>query len=201
MSVPVFADAITLFEEYRRLHHTKGERSQRTLVAEADRRLRQIDWLIRRIDRVQRTVERRDSAWLRQRARLGAKWPAIPDHGIEVEVCVEAFYYLAFSLIRALEELGLLAARGGFQITRVRNDLIEHSKKVRGDQTFVYGADLQNGPRIKPFEGGDQGLYANARELLSRLEPRLKRAIALLGAAPPLTAPLVGSRPVKDRNG
>ena len=185
-----FREARRLFGRYR--HQRRGADADRSnLIAEAHKRLEQLEWLVLRISTLQ-TRDGRNDRWTfkpgisdaiarteherrgRQRRRLG----------FEIELLSESFYYLAWRLRQIVVRLPGFKSLGATGIRDVRNHLLEHPEKFSKalNPNFMYGLDLPNGPVLKPFgarQGAihDRGLYANASELIDEMLNRLRRAV------------------------
>jgi hypothetical protein len=192
-SVPLeqaFAEAHRLYSTYRYRRLNSGE-DQSNWIAEAQKRLEQIDWIARRISVLQARDDRNgrwrwepatSSETLRaQHQRRSSKRQRL---GAEIELLSEAFYYFAWRFRQVLVNLPEFRKFDPKGIRDVRHDLLDHPEKVSKalNPNFMYGHDLPNGPVLKPFGARrrqihDQGLYANARELLEEFLPRLRRAV------------------------
>jgi hypothetical protein len=161
----------------RRLPHIHPKKGKPDLVSEIDHRLEQLEFILQRIDRLQRSHHR-----LRMVERSGAltrrphRNPDVNERRrllqTELTTLCEAFYYLAWRVVDIV----------GFDcrpIRQVRNQLIEHpagadSRAVNWN--FVFGLDMEDGPIIKPLGPrgspkhppvNDAGLYANARAFVA----------------------------------
>src|SRR5262245_2398632 len=187
-----FATARQLFFAYREeLRRRKTAHSG--LVNEAYKRLSQAEFIIDRVERLERSHDqlhvrgprsatpKSDAAHIKRRASLV----------LEIELLTESFYYVTWRLRDVLRDhvpgFKKFEATG---VRTVRNELLEHPKDAP-NPGFTWGNVLPRGPRIKPFgyetppvrrhpqdlPGKDPGLYANAQEMLNAFLPRLERAL------------------------
>jgi hypothetical protein len=178
MKPPRLKDAVALFSKYR----TQNRHVPDPLgnwIAEAEGKLEQLDWILRRVA----VVEKRDDKLWRGRAQakpirpIGKKWLADRARRTEIQLLTEAFYYSAFRFRQiARKELGWkkFDAQG---VRIVRNDLLEHPHETDSNPNFAYG--VPEGPRIKlfgpPSRGFiDPGLYVNAKEFIDALLSKLR---------------------------
>ena len=177
-----FIEARQLFQHFQS-GRMRARGPDMELTGEAAKRLEQLEWIAGRLYRIQAAQRR---LYLRgpRRPSSHPRW-AKHQHlaGKEVELLTEAFYYFAWRFRQILKQ-DLKGAFSNFSpagIRVVRNQLIEHPTTALASN-FLYGADAQEGPRIKPFgtpNGGtrDRGLYVNAQEMLDALIPRLRRQL------------------------
>lgn len=185
-----FAEGHRLFSTYRYQRRSSGD-DQSHWIAEAQKRLEQIDWIVRRISVLQARDDR-TGRWTwepatstetlrKQQKRRSSKWRRL---GAEIELLSEAFYYFAWRLRQVLVNLPEFKKFDPKGIRDVRHDLLDHPEKMSRalNPNFMYGHDLPNGPVLKPFGARrrpihDRGLYANAKELIEEFLPRLRRAV------------------------
>jgi hypothetical protein len=180
VKAPSFTDLLSRFARYRQ-NLRSVEQDRADLIAEAQKRLEQLDWLLRRIHRLEQqherlaakevpTTGRPDShEWQGLRRRQAARSRL----SAEIELLTEAFYYFAARcgdiLSNHLVEFKGFDARG---IRTVRNHLLQHPKA--GAQNPNFGHGFPNGPVIKPFGNViDKGLYTNAAEFRDKALRRL----------------------------
>ena len=188
---PDFAEAHRLFSAYRVRHRGAGN-PQSDWIAETQKRLEQVDWIIRRIARLQ-LAQDRIARWhwnpatpqeilARQHRRRAASQHRL---GHEIELLCESFYYFAWRLRQVLVNLPEFDDFHPVGVRDVRYHLLDHPEKTSRalNPNFMYGHDLPAGPVLKPFgerqtNVHDRGLYVNAQELLDELLPRLRRAVS-----------------------
>jgi hypothetical protein len=185
-----FAEGHRLFSTYRYERRSSGD-DQSNWIAEAQKRLEQIDWIVRRISVLQ-ACDERTGRWTWKPGMSHATLTAQHERrslqqrrlGVEIELLSEGFYYFAWRLRQVLVNLPEFKKFDLRGIRDVRHDLLEHPEKVSRalNPNFMYGHDLPNGPVLKPFglrrrPIHDQGLFANAGELLEEFLSRLRRAL------------------------
>jgi hypothetical protein len=187
--LPDFQGARTLFAAFRyRRQQAKDPNSD--WIAEADKRLEQLEWIIQHVDALQNEHDALlDRQWIQTSADDQAQRRDRRDQiVIEVELLVEAFYYFAWRFKTIVgDEPGLDGLKGfdPIGVRDVRNLLIEHAFKSKASNSnFTFGREISFGPVIKPFgsrlanrvgkEPHDKGLYVNAREFIKKLTTRLE---------------------------
>ena len=189
MAVPDFSEALRLLSTYR-YRHRGADGPLSNAIAEAQKRLEQLDAIVQRVDRLQRVQDRVDGWQWRAdvpehvaRARHARRARAREAIGGEIEILSEAFYYFAWRLRELLVRLPHLKKFNPRGIREVRHDLLEHPERKSKalNPNFMYGLDVQQGPVLKPFgerraDVHDRGLYVNAQEILDELVPRLTAA-------------------------
>ena len=178
-----------LFSDYRH-QRRQVDSATSNLIAEAQKRLDQIDWIVQRIWRLQIVNNRiRRRRWNPDTPQdlLGRlqrrRDTLVRSSGSEIELLTESFYYFAWRLQQVLVQLPELGKFNPVGVREVRFDLLDHPEKQSNalNPNFRYGHDLETGPILKPFgaratETHDRGLYIDAQEFLDELLPRLSRA-------------------------
>ena len=182
-SEPVLRPLIDRFLDYLRLVIDEGKiphlavrSSHRDAAVEVLERLRQLDFILRRLVQVE------------PRYRQA---PNDNDAYLEARTLTESFYYLAFRTRVVLQSLPSLDSFECVDIRDIRNHLIEHpegkSSGIR-TQSFGWGAEAA-GPLVKPLRAttetqqfGDKGLFINAAAFRDQLMPLLDRTLAKAGA-------------------
>lgn len=160
---------------------------------EAMKRLRQLDWLCRKIGEYEaNSVEFLDfiiSQGKSSDAGSQDNWAAISaseENSLEMEIFVEGFYYIAFRLRNVIQRLPGLNNFECEGVRNVRNHLIEHPEK--NDSGVIHGCmssgNRETGPVLKwtrlPLENilwQDEGLWVNARELAQNLTEKINAAL------------------------
>lgn len=178
--LPQYVDALRRFGKLR--YERKKTGSATDHVTEADKRLNQVHYWLRRFSELESEHDRVDAemAVLRGKDSAGYNDRATRLHeiGYELEAHGEAFYYFAWRLCGVLRRVN---GFGGFEaagVREVRNALIEHPEKRRGVLNCSFVFDCSEGLILKPWGGGsdrvhDRGLYANAKDLAEELSVRL----------------------------
>lgn len=193
---PSFAEARRLFADYR-YQRRSVEGASANLIAEAQKRLDQTDWIVQRLQHLQ-LVQDRIARWhwkpdtppeilARQHNRRATMQHTLGD---QIELLAESFYYFAWRLRQVLVQLPEFKNFDPTGLRDVRFHLLDHPEKTSKalNPNFMYGHDVPTGPVLKPFgpreiEIYDQGLYVNAQEMLDELLPRLRRAVGVSGTA------------------
>lgn len=164
-----FDTASSAFSRLR--HRQHALKHDASWSAEAIKRIEQLAWIIRRVHHIHLHLKRPPKRFeTRRRTET------------EIELLVETFYYAAWRLRELLRNQAWCRKFDPIGVRAVRNHLLEHPHQYGAvNQSFTYGHDLRDGPRLKPFGPHnllvtDPGLYRNALELLEQLEPRLAAA-------------------------
>jgi hypothetical protein len=185
-----FGDTTKLYARYlRALRGQSALPCDFDLAGEVETRLRQLDFILARVDKLDRArieyVSRPD--------------PDVPSDGsflrsnaFEVRLFTEAFYYFAARLRTILRHKDkpcpLLHAFESPGVRDVRNKLLEHPE---GRDSRVFACDWTvgsaDGPMLKIHREPnqvfpDRGLYVNAKEFRDNLEAVLQRALASIHA-------------------
>ena len=176
-----FKNARTLFWTFE-LQQRQAQSEYSDLIAEARRRLEDLESTVDQIRRAQAAQHRLYQSGPRS-ATGHAKWARRQrELGRNVERLSESFYYFAWRFVKILQRVAFSKKFAPGGVCFVRNDLLEHPKVL--NPNFLYGHDVDEGPRIKPFPGRtpcDAGLDVNAQELLDQLIPRLQRTLGEKG--------------------
>lgn len=95
---------------------------------------------------------------------------------IELETELESYYQSAHKVLKLFGTIPEFTKIKSLSITRVRNNLIEHTKN---GAVYSFGVG-STGPRVKPmYEGelvfNDEGLVPNTREFIDAIEKYLKQ--------------------------
>lgn len=194
-SPPQFEAARRLVADLQALVATRGDEGAKYLADEATIRIEHLEWMIKRVVRLQE-LEHRSSArhWspdTSPAARLRAhrrRARSRDDRAREIGILTEGFYYCAFRLAKIVSHVTEKRGSRRFMpmgVCRVRNDVIEHAETVAW--SVVCGRDMPWGPVLRPFgprgdTPQDNGLYANAQAYLDELERYLARYINLAKA-------------------
>jgi hypothetical protein len=153
-------------------------------ITEADVRLNQLRYLLRRFRAVDRRAEVSYRAlWpkgVKDRAGHARRATGVHELGDQVELYGEAFYFFAWRLKGALSQVPGFSTFDPVGVRDVRNHLIEHAEgRKRGVMARSFMFNCPQGFVLKPHGGGpgrvvDKGLYPNAEELLTDLLTRLR---------------------------
>lgn len=164
-NVPDFSEARSLFATYwHRRQVANSSNDDDDFFAEAEKRLDQLDTIVRRIvllerehDRIDRRIEKERSP-LRQRAGMPRYNLTTTSIDIEVELLIEAFYYFAWRFVHIIRRVAFKTfnPKG---VRDVRNHLVQHPDKPNHS-----------------VEIHDRGLFVNAQELIDQLVHRLRTA-------------------------
>jgi hypothetical protein len=170
-----FDSVIQAFDDYRTSLPPAPE-SIRYLGEEAQKRMLQLDWILRRIAQVDQELQ-----VLAQELPSGPG-PAVPlPEGYarralalieETELFAEAFYYFAWRLRQVLRSLPGFKDFESIGVRNCRNHLVEHPEKKRGRLYNSFASNSLVGPVLKPSRPvndtetyEDPGLFINAAEL------------------------------------
>lgn len=99
---------------------------------------------------------------------------------IELETELESYYQSAHKVLKLLGTIPGLSKIRSVPITRVRNNLIEHTPN---GATYTFGVG-STGPRVKPMYQGelvfnDEGLLPNTQEFINSIVAGCKKPIGL----------------------
>lgn len=186
--VGAYAQGERLLEELERT--AKRDRSSGlAFVVEAGTRIGQVRYLLARFIELEHEFRFRDQ----EMREMGPHDPEghvaraqfVHGYAPVLELHAEAFYLFAWRLREVVRQIPGLKKFQAKSVRDVRNWLIQHPEKnpKRGVllRTFMYDVDV--GFRLKPFGGTpetrveDRGLYPNAVEFISELQPLLRAAL------------------------
>ena len=173
----MFEEPIELFDRFV-LENEKSAPNLMPVNMEIQKRLSQLNWLFYKAKNLQ-------SVFLDNHSKTG-----LPNFQItgELEIITECFYHFAFRLREILQTYH--PAFEGFEskaIRDVRNHLLVHPEKQGKDAkifpSFGFSDDLNIGPRIKDYNGGnhlnqDKGLFVNASEFRESLIKHFNRELS-----------------------
>lgn len=176
--MPDFGPARSAFGKYR-YHQRRAKSPHSDLIAEADHRLEQMDWIVQRLFRAQRAQHNlhRRGPTPPVNTKSHARWAGrLRNYTTEILLLCDAFYYVAFRFTKAMQQCDGFKKFVPRGVCAVRNDLLEHPKML--NPNWVFGHTVPLGPQVKPFGDRrgvppDRGVYANAQELLDELMQRL----------------------------
>ena len=161
---------------------------------EAGKRLRQLDWLCRKIGEYEASAVEFLHTMISQAntnepdaQEYWAALDAAEENSFEMETLVEGFYYLAWRLRNVIKNLPHLRRFECVGVRNVRNKLIEHPD--RPDSGVLYGymssGNTQIGPIFQsirlPMDNirwQDAGLWFNAREFEQNLNEKIDAALS-----------------------
>lgn len=189
----MFAHVISLARRYTETLRPPRESGDVEVASEVVLRLRQLHWLYDRIHKLETTLladfERVHGpaksgetvllAFLNRHIPNEADVPFQPQE--ELRLFGESFYHCAHRILVILDQcqyllpgLKPIEARG---IRRVRNNLIEHANKQGGHAYYSFSVSNAAGLRLRTISRAedpdahlDEGIHANARELVAQLE-------------------------------
>jgi hypothetical protein len=198
----MFKSVIKKFDKYLdKMEAENPSGFNEDLWTEANKRLKQLEWLYEHIFRKHSKCqelhwrENRRMERLRKDRQLTSRSIIVPQSSdsrkasrlmFEIEMLTESFYYLA-GRMRTLLRKGPLPGLKSFECEgarNVRNKLLEHPEKE--SQVFLqsFGVGGDKGPTLKVERPKgqerifpDAGLWANAAEIKNNLEKLLDRAI------------------------